>query len=111
MDAAEAGEAGDASFGYSSDLWVAGRFQARFQMLLDGGLAPETRSGGSVGSRPVAIIEAENPSCSCGIALRVNIIPGTLSTQALVEGPSSRCARSMLFRARWLISLITLPSG
>ena len=35
MDAAEAGEAGDASLGYSSDLWVGGWFQARFQMLLD----------------------------------------------------------------------------
>ena len=35
MDAAEAGEAEDASLGYSSDLWVAGWFQARFQMLLD----------------------------------------------------------------------------
>ena len=34
MDAAEAGEAGDASLGYSSDLWVAGWFQAGFQMLL-----------------------------------------------------------------------------
>ena len=34
------------------------------------------------------IIEAENPWDSCGIALRVNIIPGTLLTQALAEGPS-----------------------
>ena len=27
-------EAGDASLGYSSDIWVAGWFQARFQMRL-----------------------------------------------------------------------------
>ena len=75
------------------------------------GLASEVRSRGSIGSRPIAIIEAENPWGSCGIALRVNIIPGTLSTQALAEGPSSRRARSMLFRVRWLLSLIVLPSG
>ena len=75
------------------------------------GLASETRSGGSVGLPPIAIIEAENPWGSCGIALRVNIIPGTLSTQALAEGPSSRRARSMLFRVRWLLSLIALSSG
>ena len=53
------------------------------------GLASEVRSRGSVGSRPVAIIEAENPWGSWGIALRVSMIPGTLSTQALAEGPSS----------------------
>ena len=29
MDAADAGEAGDASLGYSSRIWVAGWFQAR----------------------------------------------------------------------------------
>ena len=75
------------------------------------GLALEARSGGSVGSRPVTIIEAENPWGLCGIALRVSIIPGTLSTQALVKGPSSRRARSMLFRVQWLLSLIELPSG
>ena len=45
-------------------------------------LASEMSSGGSVGSRPVATIEAENPWGSCGITLRVSIIPGTLSTQA-----------------------------
>ena len=75
------------------------------------GFASEVRSGGSVGSRPVAIIEAENPWGSWGIALRVNMIPGTLSTQALAEGPSSRRAGSMLFRVRWLLSLMALPSG
>ena len=74
-------------------------------------LASEARSGGSVGSRPVEIIEAENPWGSWGMALRVSIIPGTLSTQALAEGPSSRRARSMLFRVRWLLSLMALPSG
>ena len=35
MDAEEAGEAGDASLGYSSDLWVAGWFQAHFPWLLE----------------------------------------------------------------------------
>ena len=75
------------------------------------GFASEVRSGGSIGSRPVAIIDAEKSWGSCGIALRANIIPGTLSTQALAEGPSSRCAHSMLFRVRWLLSLIVLPSG
>ena len=75
------------------------------------GLASEARSGRSIGSRPVAIIEAENLWGSCGIALRVSIIPGTLSTQALAEGPSSRRAMSMLFRIRWLLLLIVLPSG
>ena len=75
------------------------------------GLASEVRSGGSVGSRPVAIIEAENPWGSWGIALRASMIPGTLSTQVLAEGPSSRRARSMLFKVRWLLSLMELPSG
>ena len=35
VDAAEAGEAGDASLKHSSSIWVAGWFQARFQMRLD----------------------------------------------------------------------------
>ena len=35
VDAAEAGEAGDASLGYSSRMWVAGWFQARFQSCPD----------------------------------------------------------------------------
>ena len=75
------------------------------------GLASEARPGGSIGSRLVAIIEAENPWGSWGIALRVSIIPRTLSTHALAEGPSSRRARSMLFKVRWLHSLMALPSG
>ena len=75
------------------------------------GLASDIRSGGSVGLRPVAIIEAENPWSSWGMVLRVSMIPGTLSTQALAEGPSSRRARSMLLRVRWLLSLMALPSG
>ena len=74
------------------------------------GIASEARSGESVGSRPVAITETENPWGLCGIALIVSIIPGTLWTQALAEGPSSRRARSMLFRVQWLLSLIALPS-
>ena len=75
------------------------------------GLASEVRSGGSVGSRPAAIIEAENPWGSWGIALRVSMIPGTLSTQALAEGPLNRQAQSMLFRVLWLLSLMALPFG
>ena len=35
MDAAEAGEAGDASLKHSSSIWVTGWFQAHFQMRLD----------------------------------------------------------------------------
>ena len=54
------------------------------------------------GRRPVGFM---------GIALRVSMIPGTLSTQALVDGPSSKRARSMLFRVWWLLSLMALPSG
>ena len=43
------------------------------------------------------------------MVLRVSLIPGTFSNKALVEGPSSKRARSMLFRVRWLLSLIVLP--
>ena len=35
VDSAEAGEAGDASLGYSSHIWVAGWFQACFQLCRD----------------------------------------------------------------------------
>ena len=35
VDAAGAREAGDASLGYSSRIWVAGWFQARFQLRPD----------------------------------------------------------------------------
>ena len=35
MDAAGARDAGDASLGYSSRIWVAGWFQARFQLRPD----------------------------------------------------------------------------
>ena len=35
VDATDAGEAGDASLGYSSCIWVAGWFQAHFQLLSD----------------------------------------------------------------------------
>ena len=45
------------------------------------------------------------------MALRVNMIPGTLSTHALEEDPLSRRARSMLFSVLWLCSLMALPSG
>ena len=67
------------------------------------GLASEVRLGGSVGLRPVAIIEAEKPWGSWGISLSVSMIPDTLSTQALAEGPSSKRAWSMLFRVQWLL--------
>ena len=42
MDAAEAGEAGDASLKHSSSIWVAGWCQARFQMRLDDDDAPSS---------------------------------------------------------------------
>ena len=45
VDAAEAGEAGDSSLGYSSRIWVSGWFQARFQLRPD---------------------DDDAPSCSCG---------------------------------------------
>ena len=40
MDAADAGEAGDASLGYSSRIWVAGWFQVHFQLRPDDDDAP-----------------------------------------------------------------------
>ena len=45
VDAAEAGEAGDASLGYSSRIWVAGWFQARFQLRPDDDDAPSSGYG------------------------------------------------------------------
>ena len=35
VDAADAGEGGDASLGYSSRIWVGGWFQAHFQLSPD----------------------------------------------------------------------------
>ena len=45
VDAAEAGEAGDASLGHSSRIWVAGWFQARFQLCPDDDDAPSSSCG------------------------------------------------------------------
>ena len=45
MDAADAGEAGDASLGYSSCIWVAGWFQACFQLPPDDDDAPSSVYG------------------------------------------------------------------
>ena len=42
VDAAEAGEAGDASLKHSSCIWVAGWFQARFQLCPDDDDAPSS---------------------------------------------------------------------
>ena len=39
------------------------------------------------------------------------MIPGTFSTHALEDVPSSKRARSMLFMVRWLRSLTAFPSG
>ena len=47
VDAAEAGEAGDASLKHSSSIWVAGWFQARFQMRPDDDDAPTSSCGAS----------------------------------------------------------------
>ena len=63
------------------------------------------RSGGSVGSRLVATIEAENPWGSWGIELRVSIITGTLSTQAsadyVIQGPVAPLVDGVAFRVIW----------
>ena len=47
VDAAEAGEAVDASLKHSSSIWMAGWFQARFQMRPDDDDAPSTSCGAS----------------------------------------------------------------
>ena len=47
VDAAEAGEAWDASLKHSSSIWVAGWFQARFQMRPDDDDAPSSSYGSS----------------------------------------------------------------
>ena len=45
VDTADAGEAGDASLGYFSRIWVAGWFQARFQLRPDDDDAPSSVYG------------------------------------------------------------------
>ena len=47
VDAEEAGEAGDASLKHSLSIWVAGWFQAHFQMRPDDDDAPSSSYGAS----------------------------------------------------------------
>ena len=70
-----------------------------------------SRSGGRVGSLPVAIMEAEKPWDPCAVAFNANIMLGILSTQVREGVPSSKRARSILFMARWLCLLMEFPSG
>ena len=58
VDAADAGEAGDASLGYSSRIWVAGWFQVRFQLRPDDDDAPSSVYGVSFSGE------------ACGVLLR-----------------------------------------
>ena len=58
VDAADAGEAGDASLGYSSRIWVAGWFQVRFQLRPDDDDAPSSVYGVSFSGK------------ACGVLLR-----------------------------------------
>ena len=48
-----------------------------------------------MGSRPVAIMDAEKPWGSCAIA-EANMMPGIFSTHAREDAPSSKRARSIL---------------
>ena len=68
-------------------------------------------SGGRVGSRPVATMDAEKPCGSWDIAFKASMMPGTFSTHALEYVPSCRRARSILFNVLWLRSLMAFPSG
>ena len=45
VEAAKAGEAGDALLGYSSRIWVAGWFQVRFQLCPEDDDAPSSVYG------------------------------------------------------------------
>ena len=73
--------------------------------------ASPSRSGGKVGSLPVAIMEAENPWGSCTMAFSASMMPGILSTHVREGTPSSKRAQSILFMVLWLRSLMELPSG
>ena len=70
-----------------------------------------SRSGGSVGSLPVAIMEAEKPWGSWTMAFKANMMPRILSTQVREGVPSSKRAWSILLMVRWLCSLMEFPSG
>ena len=70
-----------------------------------------SRSGGRVGSLPVAFMEAEKPWGSWAMAFNANMMPWILSTQVWEGVPSSKRARSILFMVRWLRSLMEFPSG
>ena len=58
------------------------------------------RSGGRVGSLPVAIMEAEKPWGSWAMAFKANMMPGIWSTQVREGVPSSKRAQSILFMVR-----------
>ena len=73
--------------------------------------ASPSRSGGKVGSLPVAIMEAEQPWGSWAMAFYANMMPGILSTHVREGTPSSKQARSMLLMVLWLRSLMEFPSG
>ena len=51
--------------------------------------ASPSRSGGKVGSLPVAIMEAEKPWGSWAMAFNANMMPGILSTHAREGTPAS----------------------
>ena len=75
MDAAGAREAGDASPGYSSHIWVAGWIQARFQLRPD-----DDDDDASVASRVSFCGEA------CGVLLREGDSLGWLSLEGWEPG-------------------------
>ena len=70
-----------------------------------------SRSGGKVGSLPLAIMEAEKPWGSWAMAFNASMIPGILSTQVQEGVPSSKRARNILLMVQWLRSLMEFPSG
>ena len=59
-----------------------------------------SRSEGSVGSLPVAIMEAEKPWGLWAMAFKANMMPGILSIQVREGVPSSKRALSILFMVR-----------
>ena len=62
VDAADAREAGDASLGYSSCIWVAGWFQERFQLRLDDDDAPSSVYGVSFCGEACGVLLREGDS-------------------------------------------------
>ena len=65
-EAAEAVEAGDASLGYSSEIWVAGCFQASFQMRLAADDALFSSSGASSSWGVCVALLQEDDFLCCG---------------------------------------------